>query len=400
MKLIYKYGKEFGISTYLFIVPIRFLLNMFFPKSVSLAMSIVYGLIMLIPLISSYMEKGIVFSVNISKHKQLFIYLVILITLVCQLVFNRNEVLDEYFRYFLLYCLLSYVLACFIVDYRSLFCIILVESVLIGLMLVFQTVYKGVYIGHYMTYGFAMLPILISLSACYTVFGNKLILVPEMLCLYAIFFKANRSCIIAFVVFLVFKWLFCSKEKRSNSQVIKLIALILIGALILLLFFIFLESINRFFISRGIVIRGLDLMVQAIHYSDIELFTAGRGDLWKKALSMFATSPIIGNGIGVFESAYGIYTHNILLDILVQYGMIGLTVFLIFFIKSVNNIKLIQAHEKKVFVFSLLSIWLSKLMLSSSFWEEKTFWIYFIVTLFITAGEEQLYFVRCNYGQR
>lgn len=60
--------------------------------------------------------------------------------------------------------------------------------------------------------------------------------------------------------------------------------------------------------------------------------TAGRGDLYQAGLELWADGPLVGRGIGSFAALYGhgySYTHNIVLDVLVDGGVLGLLLLLI-----------------------------------------------------------------------
>lgn len=59
--------------------------------------------------------------------------------------------------------------------------------------------------------------------------------------------------------------------------------------------------------------------------------TAGRGELYEAGLEIWAESMAVGNGIGSFATLHGggfTYTHNIVLDVLVDGGVLGLLLFL------------------------------------------------------------------------
>lgn len=86
---------------------------------------------------------------------------------------------------------------------------------------------------------------------------------------------------------------------------------------------------------------------------------SGRTELWKQAISMIEQSPIIGygaheNGAVLFENS--IATHNIILQIAVESGI--LAVILLFYIfkissKSTGNLKLINQYY--IAIFSIMS---------------------------------------------
>ena len=86
--------------------------------------------------------------------------------------------------------------------------------------------------------------------------------------------------------------------------------------------------------------------------------SSGRYDLWSLAYSFFLEAPLIGNGIGYFES-YGsqhIKVHNVFLSILVEFGIVGFILYtsVIF---SIIFFKAGSMHVKRARIFFIVS-WL------------------------------------------
>lgn len=63
----------------------------------------------------------------------------------------------------------------------------------------------------------------------------------------------------------------------------------------------------------------------------LEEFTLymGRNNLWSLAIDEFCKNPLLGNGVLYFQTKYdGTYPHNIILELLVDFGIVGLGIFL------------------------------------------------------------------------
>lgn len=59
------------------------------------------------------------------------------------------------------------------------------------------------------------------------------------------------------------------------------------------------------------------------------IYTAGRNDLYRLALDMFLDNSWIGAGLGEFEYRVGTYPHNLILEILVECGLLGALLFVL-----------------------------------------------------------------------
>jgi len=83
-------------------------------------------------------------------------------------------------------------------------------------------------------------------------------------------------------------------------------------------------------------------------YGELDPASASRLVVWDQALELFADSPIIGLGFGVFRSLGYRDTHNIFIKILVEQGIIGLFIFLLLlFIMFIQGIKLFTGGDDR-----------------------------------------------------
>lgn len=106
------------------------------------------------------------------------------------------------------------------------------------------------------------------------------------------------------------------------------------------LFFFILIGIFGYFSVRyaahsTIETSGYERILGAIR--DVE--DTGRSELREKAIQTFNNSPIYGHGIGSVFYEIGEYTHNCFTDILVEAGLIGLTIFVIILFKCYKKSK-------------------------------------------------------------
>jgi O-antigen ligase len=64
-----------------------------------------------------------------------------------------------------------------------------------------------------------------------------------------------------------------------------------------------------------------------------------RVPIYKNALMMIAEAPVYGNGIGSFYDKYGTWPHNIFLEMLVEFGVVGAIWFLYFLALTIQKVR-------------------------------------------------------------
>lgn len=102
----------------------------------------------------------------------------------------------------------------------------------------------------------------------------------------------------------------------------------------------------------------------------------GREYLWNQALDIIESSPIVGNGIGYFESVFGGYTHNFILQSLCEGGVIFCVPIIFFVIMCMCMMNEIVRKDKvEFFFYNMLFVnGIVVLLYSSAYWKMFTFW--------------------------
>lgn len=120
--------------------------------------------------------------------------------------------------------------------------------------------------------------------------------------------------------------------------------------------------------------------------------TNGRADLYKKAFELFLESPIYGHGPMGFltKSGYSIYPHNIFMEILCDYGLIGfvglMSLLIYILYKYYINLKV---DWTVCIVFGMFSVKLIELMFSGSFITSGQFWFFIGFGLFLPMNPKR-----------
>ena len=135
---------------------------------------------------------------------------------------------------------------------------------------------------------------------------------------------------------------------------------------------------------------SIDKYKEAFSGNFSHLFS-GRVEIYKNALVVIKrdvlSNPLyllFGRGMGYFRSLYNdVYTHNIFLDFIIQFGLIGLLLLISLFVYIIVKIRIIYKTEKYLYLLFVLMFCLSfpKLLLSSEFFKEMSFFILIIIVL-------------------
>ena len=107
-------------------------------------------------------------------------------------------------------------------------------------------------------------------------------------------------------------------KKTTVRQLIKYLGIVL-GVAVIGFYSI------RYAMNSNVATSGFKRIVSAVVEGD----TAGRDLIHERALQVFKTKPILGNGLGSVFYLLGNHAHSVFYDLLVESGIIGLSLFLI-----------------------------------------------------------------------
>ncbi|HRU02075.1 MAG TPA: hypothetical protein P5239_10285 [Victivallales bacterium] len=182
----------------------------------------------------------------------------------------------------------------------------------------------------------------------------------------------SRGAAIVFMMYVVYD-IFQSNKKFIIPVVIA------IGV-----FFLSLNTLAQWFESIGIFSRTLNLIIN----DDIG-YMSGRDILYDKMTAIFWENPI--KGIGLFGDRHyldGAYTHNLILELYLNWGIIGATFIILFFVwKFVVTFIRSDKKNRNILVKYLLAS-VAPLMVSGSYLIEYDLGI-FIGVLFLIGRENK-----------
>lgn len=95
---------------------------------------------------------------------------------------------------------------------------------------------------------------------------------------------------------------------------------------------------------------------------------SGRSNLAAGSIKFFSCSPVFGHGAGSIFYEMGTYSHNLVLDILAEFGLIGLAVGIVSLVVSVNKLVRLIRIDDNFEIFAYLLIDAFTFLFFSSYW--------------------------------
>ena len=191
-----------------------------------------------------------------------------------------------------------------------------------------------------------------------------------------------RTSVASFVMFWTLKVLFCSGKRHSERK----IAFIVMGAIVAIILTTpeLLQGIGQLFEHLGVKSRILDTLIAGEVSLDL-----GRQRMWTQSLSIIQENPVFGAGIFADRASFGIYCHQLFLEVFLDFGIIlGSALLLGLAVLCLSSLRTKDLEWRLLFVvfFSLCFV---RLMLSSSFWVDTNFWAMLAIAFNIKADERR-----------
>jgi O-antigen ligase len=355
-------------------------INSLITSVLPISFGLVIPIILMLYFISLVVNHSFKFSILV------FMVYLVLLTLLFYTSLNfsiTNTVVDYFTNFLLVFTISWYVLACKI-NVKSLFNYVNIVSLIcspISIMMVLSS------------YGDPELRLGVSYSllpaylVVITMFIEKNTLVTKIIALiniitwgYFYFYFGNRGVILCIALYVVAYLIWMNKMKISNKVFLGFLCVPIV-TYIISNFQTLLVSLNTFLTSNGIYIFFIQKTVYFLTRGDLG---NGRGNLYSDALNQILLRPILGNGIGTFEEQFGLYTHNLVLQILVEGGVLYFFLFVLVMVVFVIELlsKSVQYDEKKLLLI-LAFAGVIPLMFSKVYWTTNCFWLFISFLLYL-----------------
>lgn len=213
-------------------------------------------------------------------------------------------------------------------------------------------------------------------SNLYKIFS--LIMLPYLLSV--LFFSGGRGALGTLIVGILFLLYMYKRSKQITISMILSLSLLAITFVILLLLYLPDEA-------RDTLARNLNRVFSFFDTSaSISDRTSGRDEALNVAISQINQRPILGNGLFTYKDSYykltGLtYPHNIVLEVLLQGGIIFLLFFMIIMLCLFQKFKLIFKDRSKIIIILFGIFGFTKLLYSDSYMENPFFW-FFVIYLY------------------
>lgn len=109
---------------------------------------------------------------------------------------------------------------------------------------------------------------------------------------------------------------------------------------------------------------------------------SGRGEQWTLAYSIIEDNPFLGIGIGSFEfiNSSGVAVHNFYLNMMLEFGFVGLLIYVLCFISLFANKINFNVTENLRFTFGLFLSFILPISLSGNWQLAPILWLIFALT--------------------
>ncbi|WP_394172408.1 O-antigen ligase family protein [Guptibacillus hwajinpoensis] len=311
--------------------------------------------------------------INITFLKGIIIFSSVIFFLLIDMLFRNNEILNVRLYEFLIYGVIPILLLSQIRNFGEFFKTYVIFSVIVFFVYVLDPINQYFLSSSYMVYGFqAMLPAFMGLHIGRKEFGLKPLIILEIMAFIMMLFFGNRMAGIAALIFVILIDLLY--KRRSAKKNIKYFFFICLVITIIMNIQPIAEKAANILNNNGYSSYSINSIIFYLN-GTIDSLSSGRNILWENAIDLIKENPIIGYGVGYYESMFNIYVHNFFLEITLSYGLLGIFTYMLMLFYSCYRI--IKNDDKlKLFGILLFCTSFPKLFTSHFIFEEPTFWMF------------------------
>lgn len=291
-----------------------------------------------------------------------------------------NEEISNYIYSFLTYGAFTIFFCAQVVDFKYFLKSYAILTVICGLIMARDPLFNYQWSNDYMEFGFtSMLPAFAGAMILFTVFKYKISGLLMCLFFVELMIFANKGSVLTALVLFIIGFSFFRNENKMNIKQIT--------AFVFVLFFLYLYYADIFLFSVGIADKlgvtsySLNTMKIIMENTNDNIIYDSRIDIWNNALQYFQQNPIIGCGIGYYKSVSEGYEHNLFLEVLNSWGIVGGLILFVTLFKSVLRIFVKYTFSKQTTAILFLIIAIIPLLTSMTFWAYQPFWAFITFSL-------------------
>ncbi len=293
-----------------------------------------------------------------------------------QFVFWNNSMLFSCLYSFCIYGLIPAFLLINVKNYSKLLKYWCYTSFVAGIIFLPDPFLGYQWSGGYMPLGFNhLLPAFGACIVLWLYYNKKWSAFAALILFAEMFLYANKGAALTAVVYFAVFYLFAKKENSNKKVLCAVLAMIITIIFVYIFRFQIFDFVYDLAQNLGINSYALKTFRELLYTSGDRIYSQ-RIDIWIQCLEEFAQKPIFGMGIGGFQAEYGYYPHNVFLEILVSFGIFGLSFFIIAILAGIKYIKKTTDADKKTFLLMMLILWILPMQISLSLWNYAMFWVY------------------------
>lgn len=232
---------------------------------------------------------------------------------------------------------------------------------------------------------------------------NKVIvLVFMMISFVQILLFGNRSSILICLAIIIYYEFININKKNALTTILKLTLAFIIVVYIALNISNILTNINYAMQKLGIFSYSITKYVLTLQdgIEGIVSQSSGRDNIFILSKQIIIDSNFMPNGVTYFENISGIiYPHNLFLEIMIEFGIFGLVIFIITSLILLNKYIMYSKvnYDFKVLIAVIVIYSSIRLMLSDTYWKEQLFWCVIGLILFYKSENKK---VQGNFNER
>lgn len=303
------------------------------------------------------------------------------------ILFRHNDMQGEILYNFIIYAFIPLFLLVSVRNYNAVLRFYYILSIIVGLFFCIDPFNGYQWSGDYMQFGFSiMIPAFCGTLIGTLYFEKKKMYVLMFFFLVEMLICANKSAFLTALFLWITAYIGFNYKKGIRWKRVVLVGILVITT------FVFRLQIFDFMveIAKKTNLYSYSLTtIRMLLSGETELVLGGRFEIWENAIQLFDAAPLIGNGTGYMESlstSTG-YAHNIELDVLVSYGIVGMLFYVIILLLSLYKLFITRNYPKRTFMLLLFIVWFIPMQFSLSLWKVSSFWIYWGVCFYFDKYE-------------
>lgn len=259
-------------------------------------------------------------------------------------------------------------------------------AILVALLYIMDPMLEYKYCGDYMGFGYnVMLLAYIGVYIKTRTTKNILLKILVIVMIVETALYANKGAILSIIIFTLLYELLIRKNSIKNLFIILVSGILFFGSGFII------EQIHDIVLQNGIYSYSIETLYQMANKTSSGL--SGREGIWDSARNLMNENLMFGSGAGYYRTTNikKLYTHNIVYDVIIEYGIFIFAILLVITLKGIIKIKREKNVNNRLLGIMFLTSWFPKLLVSSYLQAEIAFWLFLIWAIVNTGNIEGEY---------